>query len=251
MPRICSSAKPSFSNTIILAVVKLQYPEAVRNPDLIYTDQTGLSSQMYSIILTITTSLLLPLLTTAEGPIYRPKTWPPVVEQPYYWGDTLNITKCYCQGVNDDTNPGHYFQFDYRNFHREEVYTLAWTCDSDATTTGKGTMGPKRLSFPVPDCWNAHDVWRKEKRKECVRSRNADTFCFELGDKHDPFDYYYFNEQKRGLPDFGIVDFPPDECVALCRDKVGGKAVASEYTFDSQKIPCGRFANPRIVFRPQ
>ena len=63
-----------------------------------------------------------------------------------------------------------------------------------------------------------------------MRSYNADTFCFELGDKTDPHDHYYFNGQKRGLPDYGIVNFSPDRCVALCRDKLGGMAVASKCT---------------------
>lgn len=175
-------------------------------------------------------SLLLALLATAEA-IWSPPVWPPVIKQPYHWGDVLNITKCYCQGLNEDRNVGHYYQFDYRNYHNEQEYTLAWTCDSDVRTTGWGTIGSKRVDFLVPDCWNAHDLWRKEKRKECSRSNIGDTFCFELGNTRDPYDYYYFNGQKRGLPNFGIREFPPDQCAALCRDKVGGKVVASKCKF--------------------
>lgn len=188
---------------------------------------------MYNITLTTITSLLLALLTTAEGPILRPSVWPPPLQQPYYWGDMLNITKCYCEGVNEDTNPGQYYRFDYRNYYNAQVYTLGWKCDSNSTTTGSKVDGPYRANFPVPECWNTHDSWRKEKRKECVRSYNADTFCFELGNKQDPHDYYYFNGQRKGLPNFGIVAFPPVQCAALCRDKVGGKAVASKCAFRS------------------
>ncbi|KAL9138377.1 MAG: hypothetical protein Q9175_000417 [Cornicularia normoerica] len=182
---------------------------------------------MHTTILTMITSLLLPLIATVEA-YWSPPVWPPDVKQPYYWGDVLNITKCYCEGVNEDTNAGHYYQFDYRNYHNEQEYTLAWTCESDAATTGWGMMGSKRVDFLVPDCWNFHDLWRKEKRKECGRSYNGDTFCFELGNTPDPYDYYYFNRQKRGLPQYGIREFPPDHCAALCQDKVGGRAVASD-----------------------
>ena len=203
--------------------------------------------QMHTITLTkVTSLLLLSLFTTAEGPLWYPPVWPPVVQQPYYWGDMLNITKCYCQGVNDDASPGHYYQFDYRNFHNEQVYTLGWTCDSNTTTTGWVQNGPKRMSFLVPECWNGHDSWRKEKRAECVRTYLADTFCFELGNKADPHDHYYFNGQKRGLPNLGKLEFPPDNCAALCRDKVGGKAVASKCTF----LDHG-FLNRLVGFEPQ
>ena len=190
----------------------------------------------------VITSLLLPLLAPAEI-VWSPPVWPPVIEQPYYWGDELNITKCYCEGLSEDTNPGHYYQFDYRNFHNEQEYSLAWTCDSDAITTAWGMTGPKRVDFLVPDCWNTHDLWRKEKRKECSTSYNSDIFCFELGNTSDPYDYYYFNDQKRGLPSFGIREFTPNQCTALCRDKVGGKVVASEcrHTFPDRTAAIERF----------
>lgn len=178
------------------------------------------------------TSLFLLLLATAEA-IWSPPVWPPVVKQPYYWGDELNITKCYCEGPNEDSNPGHYYQFDYRSYHNQQEYTVAWTCDSNAVTTAWGTLGSKKVDFPVPECWNEHDLWRKEKRKECSKSYNGDVFCFELGSTPDPYDYYYFNKQKKRLPNRGIREFPPDQCPALCRDKVGGKAVASECRFPS------------------
>lgn len=181
---------------------------------------------MHTITLTtIISLLLLPLLTTAEGPTWRPSKWPSV-KQPYYWGDMLNITRCYCQGVNGDIHPSNYFQFDYRNFHNGKVYTLGWTCHSDATATGWVQDGPERVSFPLPECWNGHSWWRKEKRRSCVKNNFADKFCFELGNKDDPHDYYYFNGQKRGVPDLGFQDFPPDMCPALCRDKVGGKVAS-------------------------
>lgn len=73
----------------------------------------------------------------------------------------------------------------------------------------------------------------QRKRKECSRSYNGDTFCFELGNTPDPHDYYYFNRQKRGLPNTNIRGLLPEQCAALCRDKVGGKAVASECKFRS------------------
>ena len=186
---------------------------------------------MHSIFLTIIGSLL--YLSFAADIVWSPPAWPPKIEQPAYWGDVLNITKCYCEGRNEDSNSGHYYQFDYHNYYNEQDYTLAWTCDSDVTTTGRGKVGSKRVDFPVPDCWNAHDSWREEKRKECVRSYNGDTFCYETGNAHDPYDYYYFNGQKKGLPNHGIMEFPPYQCAALCRDKAGGKAVASECIFRS------------------
>ena len=182
---------------------------------------------MQTTFLTVIASLLPSLLAKNLGPIYRPPVWPPV-PQPYFWGDVLNITKCYCEGPNKDSNPSSYYQFDYRNYYNEQEYTLAWTCDSDVTTTGWGPEGSMRNAFPVPECWNAHDSWRKEKRKECSRSYNGDIFCFELGNLQNPHDHYYFNGQKRGLPNIGVREFPPEQCAALCRDKVGGKAVASE-----------------------
>lgn len=191
---------------------------------------------MHAFILTVIASLLLPLLATVEA-YWSPPVWPPIIKQPYYWGDILNITKCYCTGPNEGSQFGHYYQFDYRNYHNEQEYTLAWTCDSDNTTTGWGTVGTARVNFPVPDCWNAHDLWRKEKRKECSKPWYGATLCFELGNTPDPYDYYYFNRQKRGLPNFGIREFPPDQCAALCRDKVGGKVVASESKISEHTLP--------------
>lgn len=183
-------------------------------------------------------SLLLSLLVTAEA-FWSPPVWPPVIQQPYYWGDVLNITKCYCEGPNKDSGFGHYYQFDYRNYHNAQEYNLAWTCDSDVTITGWATNGSKRVDFAVPECWNAHDLWRKDKRKVCSKSYNGDIFCFELGNTPDPYDYYFFNNQKRGLPNFGITESSPDHCVALCRDKVGGKAVARYVYFRSKSSLCG------------
>ena len=205
---------------------------------------------MHTTILTTIVLLLLPLLTAAGAPtgapIWRPSVWPPVIELPYYWGDMLNITKCYCQSVNDNTHPANYYQFDYLNYHTAQTYTLAWTCDSDEFTTGWGTIASKKVSFPLRECWNAHDSWRKEKRRECVRYNTADVFCYELGNSHSPHDYYYFNDQKRGLPDYGIVEYAPDQCTDLCRDKVGGKAVASK--FFSRSTPS---VNGTLDFEPQ
>ena len=186
---------------------------------------------MHTLILTILTSLLLPLLTIAEAPRWQPTHWPPPIRPFYYWGDMLNVTKCYCQGANQASRPGSYYLFEYRNFHNAQTYTLGWSCDSAKMTTGWGTNGPKRLKFSLPECWNGHDSWREEKRASCVRSYNADTFCFELGNKSDPHDHYYFNGQKRGLPNYGIVDLSPDRCVALCHDKLGGMSVASKCIF--------------------
>ena len=199
-----------------------------RNSNLIHTHtHQKTTSKMHTLILT---SLLLPLLTTAGMPRWQPPHWPPPIHQFYYWGDMLNVTKCYCEGTKQSPNPGSYYLFEYRNFHKAQVYTLGWSCDSAKTVTGWGQDGPKSVKFPLPECWNGHDSWREAKRAACVRSYNADTFCFELGDKTDPHDHYYFNGQKRGLPDYGIVDFVPDRCVALCRDKLGGKTVASKCT---------------------
>ena len=142
----------------------------------------------------------------------------------------LNVTKCYCEGANEVSNPGSYYLFEYRNFHNAQVYTAGWSCDSDKTTTGWGTDGPQKVKFALPECWNGHDSWRDEKKSVCILSYNVDTFCFEMGNKADPHDHYYFNGQTRGLPHYGIVEFPPDRCVALCHNKVGGKAVASKCT---------------------
>lgn len=208
---------------------------------------------MHTVILTLI-SLLVPLITAQIGddppvvpPILRPSVWPLPLPSPYYWGDMLNITKCYCEGDNDAT-AGHYYQFDYRNYHNEQAYRVAWTCEKDATTTGEATVKGKRVSFPVPECWTAQAAWRSKKRKECVKSVYADTFCFELGNSKDPVDHYYFDEEKRGLPNFGIVEYPPDQCVALCRDKVGGKAVASECSFFDCKMSLwGSLPNPEPV----
>lgn len=185
-------------------------------------------------------SFILPFVAAAEV-AWSPPVWPPKIKQAYYWGDVLNITKCYCEGLNEDGNSGHYYQFDYRSFHNEQEYTLAWTCDSDHTTRAWGTTGSRRVEFPVPDCWNAHDVWRKEKRKECGRSYNADIFCFELGNTDDPYDYYYFNGQKRRVPISGIKELSQDRCTALCWDKVGGKVVASECTLRNAPSPIEPF----------
>ncbi|CAD6571748.1 MAG: hypothetical protein ASARMPREDX12_004677 [Alectoria sarmentosa] len=183
---------------------------------------------MHTMILNMI-ALLLPLLATAEETdVWSPPVWPPVLKQPYYSGDVLNITKCYCESLNEENKFGHYYQFDFRSYHNEQEYTLAWPCDLDATTTASGMIGAKRVTFPVSVCWNAHDLWRKKKEKQCSRSYNGDTFCYELGNTRDPHDYYYFNGQKRILPNYGNTDFPPDQCVALCRDKVDGKAVASD-----------------------
>lgn len=185
---------------------------------------------MHLNILPLVGSLLLHL-SAADDIVWSPPTWPPDIKQPTYWGDVLNITRCYCEGLNDDSNSGHYYQFDYHSYYKEQDYTLAWTCDSDVTSTGWGNVGSKRVHFPVPDCWNAHDSWREEKRKGCMRSYNGDHFCYETGNAKDPYDYYYFNNQKRRLPTNGIMESPPHQCAGLCHDAVGGKAVASECNF--------------------
>lgn len=133
-------------------------------------------------------SLLLSIAAAADA-VWSPPSWPPRIKQPAYYSDVLNITRCYCEGLNEDVNSGHYYQFDYHNYYHEQDYTLAWTCDSDVITKGWGTFNSKRVHFPLPDCWNAHDSWREKKRKECGRSNNWDTFCFETGNSHDPYDY--------------------------------------------------------------
>ena len=57
----------------------------------------------------------------------------------------------------------------------------------------------------------------------------------------------YFNGEKKRLPDHdGIMESPPHQCAALCRDKVGGKAVASECKFCSHLL----FSIP-FAFEPQ
>ena len=224
LPRTCSRGEPSFNSPLIITSQISSHFHTPSSKDR--------SPQMHTIIFRTIASLLLPLLVTAHGPWYPP-VWPPV-NQPYYSGDVLNITKCYCEGPTEDSGFGHYYQFDYWNFHNAQAYTLAWTCDSDVSVTGRATIDSTQLPFPVPECWNDHDSWRKEKRKECSKSYNGDTFCFELGASSDPYDYYYFNKQKRGLPEFGIIEFSPDQCVALCRDKVGGKTVARYVCFPSK-----------------
>lgn len=177
---------------------------------------------------------LLFLLATAEA-VWSPPSWPPSdVTEPYYRGDELNITQCYCGRTNEDKIYGHYYQFDYRNYANGREYTLAWTCDSDVSIEVVGTIGSKTAIFSVPDCWIASNSWRKEKRKECNRYYNRDTFCYETGDTADPYDHYYFNGEMRELPTFGIREFPPHQCATLCRDKVGGKAVAGECKFQSR-----------------
>lgn len=191
-------------------------------------------------------------ISTATDVIWSPSTWPPKVEQHGYYSDVLNITKCYCQGLNEDSNAaGHYYQFDYHNYYNDQDYTLGWTCLTDIFTTGWGKVGGKKVHFPLPDCWNAHDSWREKKRKVCGRSSNGDEFCYETGNSHDPYDYYYFNGQKKGLPDHGIMEFPPYQCADWCRDKVGGKAVASECTFNSHLLIDPLDVEPQGMSRAQ
>ena len=198
------------------------------------------SATMTSLLLVF---LLLPLLATAEGPVWRPPVWPPVVQQPYYWSDALNITRCYCLGVHDDDHrPGHYLQIDYRNFHNGITYTLPMTCDSDATRMLD--IDPEHVE-PVPECWNSHPSWRQETRTECVEGVTfADTLCFELGNHWDDGDYYIFDGQWRQVPESGFVEYEADQCVELCRDKVGGKVVPSEYIL--QRAPL-LFFPPRLM----
>lgn len=199
---------------------------------------------MHPLILTILISFLLPLLTTAKEPWtpWTPSHWPPPTQQFYYWGDMLNVTKCYCEDVTQASSPASYHLIEYRNFHNEQVYSLGWACESTRTVTGRGQDGPRRVKFPVPMCWNGHDSWREKKQKECIRTYNADTFCYELGDKKHPHDYYYFNGQKRGLPHEGFTDYSPDRCVALCRDELGGRTVASKCTLFTLVHPAFLFS---------
>lgn len=195
---------------------------------------------MRTLVLAIFASLLLLLHATAEAH-WQPPTWPPDVTQPYYWGDVLNITKCYC---GDTMDAAYYYQFDYRNFHNMQDYTLGWTCDSEPAIDGWGTVGGKRTNFILPLCWNTHALWRKHKRKECSTSYNGDKFCYELGNTRHPVDHYFFNGQKRKLPVKGITEFPPDQCASLCRVKFQGKDIASEYHFrriSSLSRPLGPF----------
>ncbi|KAM0794450.1 hypothetical protein BDR22DRAFT_875661 [Usnea florida] len=179
---------------------------------------------MRTLVFTIFASLLLLLHATAEA-YWKPPMWPPDVTQPYYWGDVLNITKCYC---GDKVDAAYYYQFDYRNFHNKQDYTLGWTCESNFTIDGWGTVSGKRTNFVLPFCWNPHALWRKHKRKECNTSYNGDTFCYELGNTHDPVDHYFFNGHKRKLPVKGVTDFSPDQCAPLCRVKFHGKDIASD-----------------------
>ena len=258
LPQTCSHGEPSFNaifQTLPLQSFEFKTPFATpTSSTIIHTKRR--TSKMHTLILIIITLLLLSLLTTAGMPRWQPPHWPPPIPQFYYWGDMLNVTKCYCEGTQKSPNPGSYYLFEYRNFHKAQVYTLGWSCDSANAVAGWGQDGPKSVKFPLPECWNGHDSWREQKRASCVRSYNADTFCFELGDKTDPHDHYYFNGQKRGLPGYGIVDFGPNRCVALCRDKLGGKTVASKCTSLLCSIEVfffwfrGRKALPRERWQP-
>lgn len=185
------------------------------------------------ILTTITSLLLLPLLALPgqspdDLPLWRPPTWPPPnIKAPYYWSDVLNITKCYCQGINGDNRPSNYWRFDYRNIYNSKVYTLGWKCDSRDLATGWAQEpGSERMSFLIPECWNGHSSWRKHKRMACVENVFKESFCYEFGNGADPYDYYYFNGQKRKVPDWGVREFPPDMCPDLCRDKAGGKVAS-------------------------
>jgi len=163
------------------------------------------------------------------------------IHYPSATGDIFNMTKCYCEAAQPFLDPppgpadedpewtygefgapdrfGHYYRFDYYNFHNDEVYTLAWTCSST-------DVSAKNDHFPV--CWNERRAMGK-----CLVQKDGNQFCYtvepeQLGWTDSQLEHYSLNGQRRGLPKYANMYLAPVECETYCKDKVGGKIVAQD-----------------------
>lgn len=142
-----------------------------------------------------------------------------------YSGDVLNLTRCFCENPNDLTTSaqqsdnmylqtpawGHYFQFDYYNWHLKTLYSIPLTCNSREQVSDHRTM--------LPLCWEENS-----ERKDCGQFPDGNMFCYQVGSlgkwSDHQNDHYMFNSQRRGLPQrHGIME--PDMCEGLCREKLG------------------------------
>jgi hypothetical protein len=142
-----------------------------------------------------------------------------------YTGDVLNLTKCFCEDPNNPTPLeqdsesmyfktsawGHYYQFDYYNWHLNTLYSIPLTCSS------REQVEDHRMMLPL--CWDEISA-----RKDCGQYLDGNMFCFQvgtLGSWSDKQMYHYsFNDQHRGLPRrHGVME--PDMCEGFCREKLG------------------------------
>lgn len=136
-----------------------------------------------------------------------------------YTGDVLNHTRCFCENPDQDNTKekwGHYYKFDYFNWHSGKLFSMDWHCKSGENQREKVGIG---WAFDGR-CWD-----ERELVKKCKEFADGNKFCYKTG-KPKPysydrqFNYYYFNDQKRGLPK-NYVQHSPRPCEHLCEAELG------------------------------
>lgn len=151
----------------------------------------------------------------------------PYVPPPSYSGDVLNVTRCYCEDSNNQSlsqvqsdgqlhsqtsNWGHYYRFDYYNWHHHKLYSLSLSCNSR-----QQQVKNDNLSLPV--CWE-----EGAKRKDCGLFPDGSKFCYQVGSLgtlvDEQTEHYSWNRQLRGLPK-KFSSMKPDSCERFCRQEVG------------------------------
>ncbi len=156
-------------------------------------------------------------LVTVSMEVYTPPS--------SYTGDVLNVTRCFCEDLNSPTPSeqqsddmyfqsstwGHYYQFDYYNWHLETHYSIPLTCSS------REQINDHRMRLPL--CWD-----EELERKDCRVFPDGNVFCYQVGTlgkwSDHQNDHYMFNGQRRGLPQrHGVME--PDMCDGFCREKLG------------------------------
>ena len=159
-------------------------------------------------------------------------------------GDQLRVTKCYCVDQKsvevfpppNDLKPlyGHYYAFEYYNWHLNRTYTLQWDCARRGDvvvpwlTRNKDPTHIPNLGFAwvgspcnaaddaaIPQCFVP---WALSGKKMCRRFADGNHFCYRIkGNKS----WYTFNDQKRRLPRHAsekMTEGPTTEvCTQLCQ----------------------------------
>jgi len=136
-------------------------------------------------------------------------------------GDTLGITRCYCASPTwgQDNVFGHYYLWDYYNFHTNHRFLLERICHSGAMTRS-GIFGSEAYQIMC--------LRPREDDHECMKDQFGNQFCYILNGKERK-DRFKYNHQMRGLPMNSPGEKHASEahveetCEKICRsDKVGG-----------------------------
>ncbi|KAL6717965.1 hypothetical protein ACLMJK_004050 [Lecanora helva] len=193
-----------------------------------------LKASTFSLTLYSISLLLSPCLTTPppsklqgrDGPTTLSFSLPAYTPPPIYTGDAINVTKCFCQStVPAEQSPnerqsvgfGNWYKVDYYNWHAKGLYTISWACTS-----------PSLDKDVVPNCWD-----EDHGEKEGQRFNDGNTFAYKAGKDgiwgDGQGDHFYFNDQKRALPEKADFRDPaPNVCVGACKGLGDGMEVAKD-----------------------